>query len=158
MARITPSAAVYVHAGCITFHYLQFGLALGIPLATTNKSFFKCRNVGLSGIQSVRYRNEQKFRCWNHSGTGIRIPSPVPECPVTGMRYRMPAYRPPLLCPGEDVETWPHLQSCTKFCRARDSNSCPPDQESQNCNHYVLNEVAARNAVLCSIKNHISDK
>jgi hypothetical protein len=40
---------------------------MGIPFTTTNTTImdvqgvplFKCRNVGLSGIQSVRYRNEQ---------------------------------------------------------------------------------------------------
>ncbi len=41
--------------------------------------FFKCRNVGLSGIQSVRYR--------------IRGPSLVQECSDTGLRYRMPEFR-----------------------------------------------------------------
>jgi hypothetical protein len=41
-------------------------------------------NDGLSGI-----RNGQKFRCRNQSGTGIRGPSPVPECSGTGLRYRM---------------------------------------------------------------------
>ncbi len=101
------SAAVYGRVGCITFHYMQFGRALGIPISTANTSkhfrsqqygtaecipfqqrqygragnipFFKCRNVGLSGIQSVRYRNEQKCRCRNKSGTEIRGPSPVPD-------------------------------------------------------------------------------
>ncbi len=52
--------------------------------------FFKCRNVGLSGIQSVRYQNEQKCRYWNQSDTGRRGPSPVQECSGTGLRYRMP--------------------------------------------------------------------
>ncbi len=35
-----PSAAVYRRAGCITFHYLQFGRALttGIFFTTTNTS------------------------------------------------------------------------------------------------------------------------
>jgi hypothetical protein len=80
IARITPSAAVYGRAGCISSHYLQFGRALGIPFTTTNtNSFIKCRNVGLFGIQSVRYRNEQKFRCRNQSGTRMRGPCPVPD-------------------------------------------------------------------------------
>ncbi len=70
IARITQSAAAYGRAGCITFHYLQFGPALGFPFTTTNNSFFKCRNVGLSGIQSVRYRNEQN---------SDNRTSPVPE-------------------------------------------------------------------------------
>ncbi len=69
IAITTPSAAVYGRAGCITFHYLQFGRSLGIPFTTTNNSFFKCRNVGLSGIRSVQYRNEQKFLCQSQSDT-----------------------------------------------------------------------------------------
>jgi hypothetical protein len=48
------------HSG-IHFPYLWFGRALGFPFTTTSNSFFKCRNVGLFDIQSVRYRNEQKF-------------------------------------------------------------------------------------------------
>jgi hypothetical protein len=41
--RITPSAAVYGHAGCITFQSLQFGRALGFPFTTTNQQqLFKC--------------------------------------------------------------------------------------------------------------------
>ncbi len=77
--RIIPSAAIYGRAGCITFHTLQFGRALGIPFNTTNNSFFKCQNDGLTGIQLVWYWNEQKFRCRNQSGSRIRGPSPVPD-------------------------------------------------------------------------------
>ncbi len=80
IARIRPSAAVYGRAGCTTFHYMQFGRALSIPFTTTNNSRFKYRNIGLSGIQSVRYRNEQRIpmpepvRFWNkgtQSGAGM---------------------------------------------------------------------------------------
>ena len=35
---IITSVAVYGRAGCITFLYLQFGRALGIPFTTTNTS------------------------------------------------------------------------------------------------------------------------
>ncbi len=80
-----------------TFHYLQFGRALGVPFTTTTNSFFKCRKVGLFGIQSVRYRNEQKFRYWNQSDRGIRGPSPVPDCYETGLKYRMPECRCPAI-------------------------------------------------------------
>jgi hypothetical protein len=45
MARITQLADIYGRAGCITFHYLKFGRALGIPFTTTNNSFL---NVGMS--------------------------------------------------------------------------------------------------------------
>jgi hypothetical protein len=38
IARITPSAVVYGRAGCITFHYLQFGRSLDIPFTITNTS------------------------------------------------------------------------------------------------------------------------
>ncbi len=65
------------------------------PRKTT--SFFNCRNVGLSGIQSVRYWNEQKFRCRKQSGSEIRGPSPVPEWSGTGLRYRMPECRCPAM-------------------------------------------------------------
>ncbi len=60
-----------------TFPYLQFGRALYLvslspppPLAVWTcrvYPFFKCRNVGLSGMQSVRYWNKQKCRCRNQS-------------------------------------------------------------------------------------------
>ncbi len=58
----------------------------------------------MSGIQSGRYRNEQKYRCRNQSGSGKRGPSPVPECSGTGLRYRMPErrcrrHRPRCRCP-----------------------------------------------------------
>ncbi len=81
-ARITPSAAVYGRAGCITFHYLQFERALSIPFITTHNSFFKmpeCRTVRhiispvpewtkISMPEPVQYRNKG--------------PSPVPEWSV----------------------------------------------------------------------------
>ncbi len=31
-----PSAAVYGHAGCITFHYLKFRRLVGIPFTNTS--------------------------------------------------------------------------------------------------------------------------
>ncbi len=65
----------------------------GFPFTTTNNSFFKCQNFGLSGIQSAWYQNVQKFWWRNLSGTGIRGPSWVPECSVTVLRYRMPECR-----------------------------------------------------------------
>ncbi len=115
--RITPSAAVYGRAGCIHFHSQQYGRA--VCSTHTVYPFFKCRNVGLSGIQSVRCRNEQKCGYRKQSSTGIRGPSPVPEkqsstgirgpSPVpewsgTGLRYRMPEcrcrrHRPRCRCP-----------------------------------------------------------
>jgi hypothetical protein len=47
IARITPSAAVYGRAGCITFHYLKFGVgrALGIRITSNNNRIFKCLTV-----------------------------------------------------------------------------------------------------------------
>jgi hypothetical protein len=66
----------------------------GVSLSTASSmdvqcvTIFKCRNVGLSGIQSVRYRNKQKCRYRNQSGTGIRGPCPVPECSGTELRCR----------------------------------------------------------------------
>jgi hypothetical protein len=52
------------------------------------KVLLKCWNAGLSGIRSVRCRSEQKCRSLNQSGTGITGLSPVPECILTGLRYR----------------------------------------------------------------------
>jgi hypothetical protein len=101
IARITPSVAVYGGAGCITFHYLQFESALGIPFTTTNNRFVKCRNVGLSGIQSVRYRNEQHFRCRcrcrNQFGTGmLRYLTEIQDAgmpmPAASTSMPMPSY------------------------------------------------------------------
>jgi hypothetical protein len=59
-----------------TFHYLQFGYTFHHHQHWQNVGcrvypFFKCRNVGLSGIKSVRYRNEQNCRWRNQSGTGM---------------------------------------------------------------------------------------
>ncbi len=89
---------------------VQFGRALGFPF-TTNNSFFKGRNVGLSGIQSVRYRNEQRFRCQNKSCTGIRGPSPVPECSGTWLRYRCRRHRPRCRCPAM-LKVEPNFTPC----------------------------------------------
>ncbi len=50
----------------------------------------KCRTVR---HPVIRYRNGQKLRCQNQSGTGIRGSSPVRECSGTGLRYRMPECR-----------------------------------------------------------------
>jgi hypothetical protein len=97
ITRITPSAAVYGRAGCITSHYtyLQFGRALGIPFTTNNHRFFKCRTVRhpvspvlewtkISMPEPARY-------------TGRRGPSPVQECSGTGQRHRMPECRCPAM-------------------------------------------------------------
>jgi hypothetical protein len=67
--------------------------------------FLKCRNVGLSGISSVRYRNNQKY--WTGSsacGTGIRGYIPGLKCTSTRLNYRMPEcgwqrHRPWYQCP-----------------------------------------------------------
>ncbi len=50
-------------------------------------------NAGLSSIWSFRYRNEQKYRGRNQFSTGIKGPSPVPECSGTGLRDWMPECR-----------------------------------------------------------------
>ncbi len=96
VARITPSAAVYGRAGCITFHYLQFGRTLGIPFTTTNNSFL---HAGMSDCpapsqcgtgmnkylmpEPVRYRNKG-----TQSGTGMlryRTEIQVPEADAGGI-------------------------------------------------------------------------
>ncbi len=73
------------------------------------KCFFKCRNAGLSGIRSVRYRNEQECRCRNRSGAGIRGPSPVPECSGTGLKYHMSECRCKLPQTSLCMSTCPYL-------------------------------------------------
>jgi hypothetical protein len=73
--------------------------------------FYQCRNVGLSGIRSVRYRNEQyadalveplRYRDkGNQSG--------VPDCSSKGLRYRMPEcgcrrHHPRCRCPALHIQ------------------------------------------------------
>ncbi len=60
-------------AGCLPLYCQEYGHAGCNPFL----------NAGLSGIQSVRYGNKQKFRCRNQSSTGIRGP-----CLVAEFRYR----------------------------------------------------------------------
>jgi hypothetical protein len=91
-STITP-AAVYGRAGYITFNYLQCG--------REGCTFYQCQNVGLSGILSVQYRNEQKGQWRNQSGTGIRGPSLVLECSDSRLRYRMPECRCPAIQNGQ---------------------------------------------------------
>jgi hypothetical protein len=53
IARITPSAAVYGRAGCITVHYLQFGPAQGIPFTSTNTSSIDVHGVSISSASTM---------------------------------------------------------------------------------------------------------
>ena len=100
----TPAAAVYGRAGYITFHYFQIAVwTCGVYFL----SMPECR-TGRHLISPVP--NEQKRRCPNQSGTGIRGPSLVPECSGTGLRYRMPEcrcrrYRPRCRCPAMSTST-----------------------------------------------------
>jgi hypothetical protein len=108
-------------AGRISFHQHQYGRVwCTVSLSTANRMdvqgvpLFKMPH--LSGILSVRYRNEQKCRCRSRSGTGIRGPSPVPECSGTGLRYRMPEcrcrrHRPRCQCPAKK----PIFSECMDF-------------------------------------------
>jgi hypothetical protein len=43
----------------------------------------------LKKLNAGRYRNKQKFRCRNQSGSGIRGPSPVPDCSCIRLSCRM---------------------------------------------------------------------
>jgi hypothetical protein len=66
--HITPSAAVFGRAVCITFHFLQFGRALGIPFTAT-----PFLNAGMSDCPAS-----------SQSGTGMNKNAdagtiPVPE-------------------------------------------------------------------------------
>ncbi len=107
----------YGRAGCVPFHSQQNGMDVqGVTISVFLQSngrtvcrvyafpppvVWTCRlfpfslsagNAGCNpylsvGMSAVRYRNEQKWRCQNHSCTGIRGPSPVPECSGTELRY-----------------------------------------------------------------------
>ncbi len=50
-------------------------------------------NAGMPDCTAHWYRNELNCRCREQSGTGIRGPSPGPECTGTGLRCRMPECR-----------------------------------------------------------------
>jgi hypothetical protein len=83
-------------AGCMCFHCQQYSMLCRICAFLSTAvwtcrvyPFFKCRNVRLSGSQSVRYQNEQKCRCQNLSGARKRGHSSLLECSSTGLRYRM---------------------------------------------------------------------
>jgi hypothetical protein len=89
---------------------------LGFPYTTHHQqqlfSMPECR----TGIQSVRYRSEQKFRCRN------QYPSPVPECSGIGLKYRMPEcrHRPRCRCPAmptadRQLFLSEHILSCSGF-------------------------------------------
>ncbi len=96
-ALITPAVAVYGR-GVYDDH---FPLASVCSVDVRGKQY---RNVGLSGLKSVRYRNEQKRRCRDQSGTRIRKPSPLRIVPVpawdTGCpECRCRRHRPRCRCP-----------------------------------------------------------
>jgi hypothetical protein len=77
IAKLKPSAAVYGRAGGVSLSTTSSLDVHWDPFHHHQQQLFL--NVGLSGIQSVRSRNEQKFRCRNQFGSEIRGPSPVPE-------------------------------------------------------------------------------
>ncbi len=102
--------------------------------------FFKCRNVRLSGIQSVRYRYEKKCWCRNRnkrtqSGTGmLQYRTEIQEA---GMPMPMPSYAsyPPYLLSSPPVSghgAWPigwgdlHLRSLLLSASFVSISSPPP--------------------------------
>ncbi len=60
IAKITQSAAIYGRAGCITFHYLQFGRAQGIPFKTTNTSIIHADCVSISTAMGMTLKTNPK--------------------------------------------------------------------------------------------------
>jgi hypothetical protein len=69
-------------------------------------SWFLASNQSGTGMK-------EKCRCRNQSRIGIRGPSPVPGCPGTGLRYRVPEcrcrrHRPRFRCPAmlDSMITW----------------------------------------------------
>jgi hypothetical protein len=92
---------LYGCSGCIPFHHQQYERAGCIPFHRfqCGRRVYVFLHAGLSGIRSVRYRNEQKMPILEppvtQSGTGIRGTSPVPEYSGAGLRYKMPECRMP---------------------------------------------------------------
>ncbi len=80
---------IFLFLQCSSVNVQSVSQSIVCSVGVQGVRFYQYRNAGLSGIWSVRYRNEQKCGCRNQSGTGIRGPSPVPECSGTGLRYRM---------------------------------------------------------------------
>jgi hypothetical protein len=122
-ARMHPTDLRCTLAPCwTTLHLLSYAAPLLSYLPS--QKFLECQNVGLSDIWSVRYRNEKKWRCRNHSGTRIRRPNPVPECSGTRPRWWMPdcryrRHQPWCQCPAMH-SCYPSMSgplACTAFHR-----------------------------------------
>jgi hypothetical protein len=76
----SPSLAVWTCKVCVS-------------LSTFVKYSFNCRNAGLFGIRSVRYRNKQKCRCRNQPGTGPTYRMPECRCRCPAMLSTLKVFR-----------------------------------------------------------------
>jgi hypothetical protein len=99
-------AASSGRAGCISL-FTASSIDVQVRMYPSLPSFnvFKCQNVGLSGMRSVRYRNDLKYRCREQSGTGTKGPQSN-----TGLRCRMPGCR---FRGGIDLDT------CAQLCSVK---------------------------------------
>ncbi len=71
IVRITPAAAVCGHAECITFHYLQFGNAVGIPVTSTNTSSMVVKGVSLSTASNMDVKGVSIFKASSMDVQGV---------------------------------------------------------------------------------------
>ncbi len=72
------SAAVYGRVGCITFHYMQFGRALGIPFSTANNSKnFRSQQYGPAGC--IPFQQGQYGRAENT----LFLNAGISDCPAS---------------------------------------------------------------------------
>ncbi len=77
--RVYPFPCMDVHEGCTHFTTSSVNLRVYPSPLLVARIYYS---------QSVRYWNEQKCWCQNHSGTGIRVFIPVPECSRIGTEIK----------------------------------------------------------------------
>ncbi len=81
---------LYELAGYLPPHR-QFVYVQDVSFFTFLQFFMPERRT--SGICFFRYRIEKKCQCWNAPDNGLRKPSPVTECSLTGLSCWMPEWR-----------------------------------------------------------------
>ncbi len=73
IARITPSAAVYGRAGCITLNYLEFWRAVGILFTTINTSSMDVQGVFLSTASSMNVQGVSLSTASSINARGVSL-------------------------------------------------------------------------------------
>ncbi len=90
-------------AGCISSHHKMDGRAGCHSLHPKH-----CWHAGCISFHPPQYRFSGKCRCRNQPSTGIRKPSPVPECSGT-------AYRTELLNAGMPMSSYGAIQLWSRY-------------------------------------------